>query len=75
MECDEGCPGAVEGRVSAGLSAGRTGAHLRLPTPLAITTTEVIRAIVDSSAIRSFARLLSGIVSVGLNADEFVSDM
>lgn len=46
----------------------------RLPTPRAITTTEVINAIVDSKPIMIFARLDNGMVSVGLNAEEFVSD-
>ena len=46
----------------------------RLPTPFAITSTEMTRAEVDSMPIRIFARVESGMVSVGLNAEELVND-
>ena len=48
--------------------------YCRMPTPRAITRTEVIRAATDSTDMNSFARVDSGIVSVGLNAVEFVMD-
>ena len=46
----------------------------REPTARAITNSEVISAAVACIPIRIFARLVNGIVSVGLNALEFVVD-
>jgi hypothetical protein len=40
----------------------------RAPTARAITSNDVISAAVACSAIKIFARLVNGIVSVGLNA-------
>src|SRR6478609_2763394 len=46
----------------------------RAPTARAITSNDVINAAVACTAIRILARLVNGIVSVGLNALEFVVD-
>ena len=46
----------------------------REPTARAITNSDVINAAVACIPIRIFARLVNGIVSVGLNALEFVVD-
>ena len=45
-----------------------------MPTPRAITVTETMSALVHSTPMSSFARPVSGIVSVGLNAVELVSE-
>ena len=44
------------------------------PTARAMTSSDVSRAAVASTPMRIFARLVNGIVSVGLNALELVSD-
>ena len=46
----------------------------RAPTARAMTRREVTNAAVACTPIRIFARLVNGIVSVGLNALEFVVD-
>ena len=48
--------------------------HFSRLTPRAMTMTDSISADTDSVAISIFARCESGIVSVGLNAEEFVTD-
>ena len=48
--------------------------YCRTLTAQAITSSEVINAAVAWTAISIFIRLLSGIVSVGLNALELVVD-
>lgn len=50
------------------------GSHPSRLTPLAITMTESTMADTDSIAINSFARCDNGMVSVGLNADELVTE-
>ena len=49
-------------------------AYLRMLTARATTMTASDRLIADWISISIFAQRLSGIVSVGLNADEFVND-
>jgi hypothetical protein len=61
------------GRISAMARPVERGL-LEEADPREITSTDSIRADTDSAAIRSFARGDSGMVSVGLNADEFVTD-
>jgi hypothetical protein len=43
-------------------------------TPREMASTDTIRALEHSRPMRSLARPVSGMVSVGLNAVEFVSD-
>ena len=50
------------------------GRHLSRLTPRAMTRTDSISAETDSTAISILARGDSGIVSVGLNAEEFVTE-
>ena len=49
-------------------------AYLTMLTARAATSRTVTAEIADSQSIRSFARWLSGIASVGLKAIEFVNE-
>ena len=61
----------------AGLAKSVRGRHgyLSRLTPRAMTSTDSMSAETDSSAISSLARGDRGMVSVGLKADEFVTEM
>ena len=50
-------------------------AYLKMLTERAATSSTVTAEIADSVSMRSFAHLVSGIASVGLNAIEFVNEM
>ncbi len=64
---------AIRGNQGNPSSSGARRHPSRL-TPRAMTSTDVISAAVACTPISSFVRGRNGIVSVGLNADEFVSD-
>lgn len=50
------------------------GSQFSRPTPREMTRTDKTIAETDSAPINSLARCDNGMVSVGLNADEFVTD-
>jgi hypothetical protein len=61
-------------RVGFWSSRTRTRDHLSRLTPREIASTESSKADTDSVAISSFARGDNGMVSVGLNAEELVTE-
>lgn len=64
----------AEDRVAGAAGAVRRGGQCRMLTARAITRSEVSRAETLWMLINSFARVDRGIVSVGLNAVEFVTE-
>lgn len=66
-----GSPGTSRPREPHG---SRGGCQFRRLTPREMTSTDRTIAETDSAPINSLARCDSGMVSVGLKADEFVTD-